>query len=125
MSSRRESSDGASRSPWSGPAADRGGCQAAPLRVGETARFADGRGGPPPSAPKFFTRAQYALVDELTEILIPADEHSGGARAAGVVTYIDSGWPKRSSPSRSSDSLPDSPVSISWRAKRRAGLHVS
>jgi Gluconate 2-dehydrogenase subunit 3 len=44
----------------------------------------------PTSAPKFFTRAQYALVDELTEILIPADEHSGGARAAGVVAYIDS-----------------------------------
>jgi hypothetical protein len=40
-------------------------------------------------APKFFTRAQYALVDELTEILIPADEHSGGARAAGVAAYID------------------------------------
>jgi Gluconate 2-dehydrogenase subunit 3 len=44
----------------------------------------------PTSAPKFFTRAQYALVDELTEMLIPADEHSGGARAAGVVAYIDS-----------------------------------
>ena len=42
-----------------------------------------------PTAPKFFTRAQYALVDELTEILIPADEHSGGARAAGVAAYID------------------------------------
>ena len=40
-------------------------------------------------APKFLTRAQYALVDELTEILIPADEHSGGARAAGVAAYID------------------------------------
>jgi hypothetical protein len=44
----------------------------------------------PTSAPKFFTRAQYVLVDELTEILIPTDEHSGGARAAGVVAYIDS-----------------------------------
>ncbi len=43
----------------------------------------------PTTAPKFFTRAQYALVDELTEILIPADEHSGGARAAGVAAYID------------------------------------
>ena len=44
----------------------------------------------PNHTPRFFTRAQYALVDELTEILIPADEHSGGARAAGVVAYIDS-----------------------------------
>jgi Gluconate 2-dehydrogenase subunit 3 len=43
----------------------------------------------PTGAPKFFTRAQYALVDELAEILIPADEHSGGARGAGVAAYID------------------------------------
>ncbi len=43
----------------------------------------------PTAVPKFLTRAQYALVDELTEILIPADEHSGGARAAGVAAYID------------------------------------
>jgi gluconate 2-dehydrogenase gamma chain len=42
-----------------------------------------------PNGPRFFTRAQYALVDELTEILIPADEHSGGARAAAVAAYID------------------------------------
>jgi Gluconate 2-dehydrogenase subunit 3 len=44
----------------------------------------------PTGTPRFFTRAQYALVDELTEILIPTDEHSGGARAAGVAAYIDS-----------------------------------
>ena len=39
--------------------------------------------------PKFLTRAQVRAGDELTEILIPADEHSGGARAAGVAAYID------------------------------------
>jgi len=30
-----------------------------------------------------------ALLDELTELIIPADAHSGGARAAGVAAYID------------------------------------
>jgi len=59
---------------------------ATPLVSGETLVAAVAT---PTAAPKFFTRAQYALVDELTEILIPADEHSGGARAAGVAAYID------------------------------------
>ena len=30
-----------------------------------------------------------ALLDELAEMIIPADAHSGGARAAGVAAYID------------------------------------
>jgi hypothetical protein len=30
-----------------------------------------------------------ALLDELVEMIIPADAHSGGARAAGVAAYID------------------------------------
>jgi hypothetical protein len=30
-----------------------------------------------------------ALLDELVELIIPADAHSGGARAAGVAGYID------------------------------------
>ena len=43
----------------------------------------------PAEGPRALTRDQYALLDELTEILIPADDHSGGARAAGVAAYID------------------------------------
>jgi hypothetical protein len=43
----------------------------------------------PANAPRFFTRRQYALVDELAEMIIPADEHSAGARAARVAAYID------------------------------------
>ena len=39
--------------------------------------------------PKFFSPDEYALVDELTELIIPADEKSGGARAAKVAEYID------------------------------------
>jgi sugar phosphate isomerase/epimerase len=38
---------------------------------------------------KFFTDQEYALVDELTDIIIPTDEKSGGARAARVADYLD------------------------------------
>ena len=40
-------------------------------------------------APLFFTKEELALVDELTELIIPADDHSPGARAALVAGYID------------------------------------
>jgi hypothetical protein len=39
--------------------------------------------------PLFFTPEEFSLVDELTELIIPADDHSPGARAAGVAAYID------------------------------------
>lgn len=37
----------------------------------------------------FFTRAELSLVDEVAEMIIPADARSGGARAAGVAAFID------------------------------------
>src|SRR5688500_13619856 len=40
-------------------------------------------------SPRFSTPPEFALVDELSEIIIPADGHSPGARAAGVAAYID------------------------------------
>ena len=40
-------------------------------------------------APLFFTPEEFALVDELSELIIPADDHSPGARAAQVAAYID------------------------------------
>jgi len=40
-------------------------------------------------ASTFFTRAELALVDELSEMIIPTDDHSPGARAAKVAAYID------------------------------------
>ncbi len=43
----------------------------------------------PKSAARFFTPAQHALVDELSETIIPADSHSPGAKAAKVADYID------------------------------------
>jgi len=42
-----------------------------------------------PAAPRFFTSAERALVDELGETIIPADGHSPGAKAAGVVQEIE------------------------------------
>ena len=39
--------------------------------------------------PKFFTPAEFALVDELSDMIIPTDQQSAGARAAGVAAYID------------------------------------
>ena len=41
------------------------------------------------SAPRFFTKEELALLDELAETIIPADGHSPGARAAKVAGYID------------------------------------
>ncbi len=41
------------------------------------------------TAHDFFSPQQRQLVDELTETIIPADKHSGGAKAAKVADYID------------------------------------
>ena len=46
-------------------------------------------GAAPAESPLFFTPEEWRLVDELTELIIPADEHSPGARAAQVAAYID------------------------------------
>ncbi|HEY7209247.1 MAG TPA: gluconate 2-dehydrogenase subunit 3 family protein [Bryobacteraceae bacterium] len=44
---------------------------------------------PEPGAPLYFTKEEFALLDALTELVIPADGHSPGAHAAGVAAYID------------------------------------
>ena len=45
----------------------------------------------PSSSPKplFFTPAEFALVDEMSDMIIPTDQQSAGARAAGVATFLD------------------------------------
>jgi len=40
-------------------------------------------------APKFFTGPEFALLDELADLIIPTDARSPGARAAGVAAYVD------------------------------------
>ena len=65
-----------------------GAALAAPLvRAGETVEAA--LVPSPPPAPRFFTADEMALVDELTEMIVPADAHSPGARAARVAAFID------------------------------------
>ncbi|MBS1808529.1 MAG: gluconate 2-dehydrogenase subunit 3 family protein [Acidobacteria bacterium] len=39
--------------------------------------------------PKFFTAAELAAIGEISELIIPADERSGGAKAAEVPAFID------------------------------------
>ena len=41
------------------------------------------------SAARFFTPAQHKLIEELSETIIPADGHSGGAKAANVADFIE------------------------------------
>ncbi len=79
---------------------------AAPLLnvAAERARSVAGR------SDRFLTPEQFALLDELTELIIPADDHSPGARAAEVARYIDG---------RLAESLePD------WQAQWRSGLEA-
>lgn len=42
-----------------------------------------------PPALKFFTPQQFALVTTLSDIIIPTDDHSPGAKAAEVPAFID------------------------------------
>ncbi|MBZ5590866.1 MAG: gluconate 2-dehydrogenase subunit 3 family protein [Acidobacteriia bacterium] len=41
------------------------------------------------SVEKFFSQDEFAMLDELTDLIIPTDDHSPGARAAGVAAYLD------------------------------------
>lgn len=57
--------------------------------------FACGHGGPEPGvagptvySPQFFTSSEYATVERLTEMIIPADD-TPGAKEAGVAEFID------------------------------------
>jgi len=59
------------------------------IRIGAGAAIAGQAGLASVDAPKFFTQAEFAMLNELTEMIIPTDEHSPGARAAGVAPYID------------------------------------
>jgi len=42
-----------------------------------------------PGKPLYFTKDEFATLDTLTELIVPADDHSPGAREAGVAAYID------------------------------------
>ena len=42
-----------------------------------------------PGAALYFSKEEFAALDELTEMIIPADSHSPGAHEAGVAAFID------------------------------------
>jgi hypothetical protein len=48
-----------------------------------------GEAGAAPAAGRFFDGRELALLDTLSELIVPADGHSPGARAAGVAAFID------------------------------------
>ena len=73
---------GASLLPLSGMPSELGQAEAMPAQP-------QAKTGEAKSATRFFTPAQHRLVEELSETIIPADSHSGGAKAAQVVDYIE------------------------------------
>ena len=42
-----------------------------------------------PGKPLYFTRDEFTTLDTLTNLIVPADDHSPGAKEAGVAAYID------------------------------------
>jgi hypothetical protein len=62
---------------------------AAPLVPGAVSAEATGTTPTASAAGRFFSAPELRLLDELTELILPADEHSGGAREAKVAAYID------------------------------------
>ena len=68
---------------------------AASFALGKAAAARSSAAAAPPAgaqiagAKKFFTADEFALVDELSEVIIPTDAHSPGARAAKVAAFID------------------------------------
>src|SRR5690242_13604203 len=61
------------------------------MKLGAAAAVAVSLGseGAAAQARTFFTPEELAFVDELSELIIPTDEHSPGARAAKVASFID------------------------------------
>jgi hypothetical protein len=62
---------------------------AAAVTVAVSVEGTNALAGQSAAATSYFTREELALVDELAEMIIPADGHSPGARAAKVAAYID------------------------------------
>ncbi|HEY5908007.1 MAG TPA: gluconate 2-dehydrogenase subunit 3 family protein [Vicinamibacteria bacterium] len=61
---------------------------ARPALSGEAAAAATGLAQVLPAG-RFFSAAEMSLFDAVSEAILPADEHSPGARAAGVAAFVD------------------------------------
>lgn len=59
------------------------------IKIAATAAVATAVSGATAGGHRFFTDEEYQAVDDLTELMIPTDEHSPGAKAAQVADYID------------------------------------
>ena len=67
--------------------------------------------------PKFFTPAEFALVDEMSDMIIPTDEQSAGARAAGVKNFgFGAGM---GGLTNGSAAAPAMPAAVTWIILRR------
>ena len=53
------------------------------------AEFRPEKPGETKASGQFLTPAEHTFLEELTETIIPADSHSGGAKAAKVADYIE------------------------------------
>ena len=40
-------------------------------------------------SPEFFSSSEFSMLDSLTEVILPSDDHSPGAKAAKVARFID------------------------------------
>jgi hypothetical protein len=79
---------GAAVLPLSGVSAD--GLQGESRRAeGSSASALPAAGAEAKLGARFFTPAQHTLIEELSETIIPADSHSGGAKAAKVADFIE------------------------------------
>jgi hypothetical protein len=85
----------------------------APGALGRLASAGTTRAAASRAAGRFFTGPEMALLDELTELILPADDHSDGARVADVAGYIDG---------RLADYAPEIPPLREVRERWKAGL---
>jgi len=86
-----------------------------PLATLAPAAQAIAAAAPALAAGLFFTAAEMTLLDELTEAIIPRDEHSGGARDAGVAAFLDAALAEKD---------PEIPDHAEERQRFRDGLRL-
>jgi hypothetical protein len=66
-----------------------GGVSVAEIQSKHGSEIKPEKPGETEASARLFTLAEHSFVEELTETIIPADSHSGGAKAAKVADYIE------------------------------------
>jgi hypothetical protein len=75
------------------------------------------------SAPKFFTAEEMATIAVLTDLIIPSDDHSPGAKEAGVPAFVD--VMVNSSPEEVRTSWRDGLAALDAASTRKSGKRFS